>query len=98
MEAITAIVACAVAFALSFHLGYDRASSIWAAVILGAVTGLGVAVAFFAMTVGTTIVLPRTFDARTLGLCFLGLLAVAPLGAAVIAALARRLAVAKMYF
>jgi hypothetical protein len=98
METITAIVACAVAFALSFHLGHGRASSIWAAVILGAVTGLGVVVAFFAMTVGTAIILPGTFDARTLGLCFVGLLAVAPLGAAVIAILARRRAVAKMHF
>jgi len=98
METISAIVACAVAFGLSFHLGYGRASSIWAAVILGAVTGLGVAVAFFAMTVGTTIILPGTFDARTLGLCFLGLLAVAPLGAAAVAILARRHAMTKMRF
>jgi hypothetical protein len=98
METITAIVACVVAFALSFHLGYGRAPSNWAAVILGAVTGLGVAVAFFVMTVGTTIILPGTFDGRTLGLHFLALLAVAPLGAGVIAILARRHAMTKMHF
>lgn len=98
METITAVVACGVAFTLSFYLGYDRAPSVWVAVLLGAASGLGFAVAFFAMTVGTTIILPGTFDARTLGLHFLALLAVAPLGAGLIAVLAHRHAVAKTHF
>jgi hypothetical protein len=98
METLTAAVACGVAFALSFHLGYGRAASIWGAATWGAVTGLGIAVAFFAMTVATTIILPGTFDGRALGLHFLALLVVAPLGAAVVAILARRYAMAKMHF
>ena len=98
METITAAVACAVAFALSFYLGYGRAPSGWVALILGAVSGLGFAAAFFAMTVGTTIMLPGTFDARSLGFHFLALLALAPVGAAVIAVLAHRHAIAKMHY
>jgi hypothetical protein len=98
METITAIVACAVAFALSIYLGYEKAPSTWAAVLLGAASGVGFAVVFFAVTVAITIVLPGTFHARTLGLHFLALLAVAPLGAAVIAILARRHAMTKMHF
>jgi hypothetical protein len=98
METLTAIVASAVAFALSFYLGHDRAPSAWIALLLGAASGVGFAVVFFAMTVATTIVLPGTFDARTLGLHFLALLAVAPLGAAAIAALGHRRATPKMHF
>jgi hypothetical protein len=98
METLTAVVACALAFALSFYLGRGRAPSTWAALIVGAACGLGFAVAFFAMTVGTTIILPGTFAARSLGLHFLALLALAPLGSAVIAFLAHRHSTSKMRF
>ena len=98
METLTAVVACAIAFALSFYLGYGRAPSILVAVLVGAACGLVFAVAFFAMTVGTTIILPGTFAARSLGLHFLALLAIAPLGAAVVAVLAHRRATPKMRF
>ena len=98
METLTALVACAVAFALSFYLGYGRAPSVWGALILGAACGVGFAVVFFAMTVGATIILPGTFAARSLGLHFLALLAVAPLGAAAIAVIGHRRATPKMHF
>jgi hypothetical protein len=98
METITAAVAGGLAFALSFYLGYGRAPSTWAALIVGAACGFGFAVAFFAITVGTTIILPGTFAARSLGLHFLALLAVAPLGAAAIAYLAHRHGTARMRF
>lgn len=98
METVTAFVACAVAFALSFYLGYGRSPSGLAALVLGAACGVGFAVIFFALTVGTTIVLPGTFNARSLGLHFLALLAVVPLGAAAIAVFGHRRATPNMHF
>lgn len=95
MESITAFVACAAAFALSYYFGFDRAHSTLGAAILGALSGIGFAAAFFAMTVAVAILLPGTFDGRTLGIYFVRLLALAPLGAAVIAALAHRHAMAR---
>lgn len=98
METITAIVACAVAFALAFYVGYGRAPSTLIAAMLGAVSGIGFAVVFFVMTVAVAMMLPGTFAPRSLGVHFIGLLAVAPLGAAVIAVLAQRRAMTKMHF
>lgn len=98
MESITAFVACGAAFALGYYLGFDRAHSMLGAAALGAVSGIGFAVAFFMMTVAIAIVLPGTFDGRTLGVNFARLLVLAPLGTAVIAALAHRYAVARMHF
>ena len=98
METLTAVVACALAFALSFYLGHGRAPSTLAALVVGAACGVGFAVIFFAITVGTTIVLPGTFNARSLGLHFLALLVLAPVGAAVIAVLAHRRSAPKMRF
>ncbi|MDP2331952.1 MAG: hypothetical protein Q8M19_14775 [Reyranella sp.] len=98
MESITAFVACGAAFALSYYFGYDRAPSTFIALILGAVSGIGFAVVFFAVTVAVAIMLPGTFDARTLGVNFARLLVLAPLGAAAIGALAHRHAMARMRF
>lgn len=98
MESITAFVACVVAFALSYYVGYGRAPSVLSAILLGAVSGIGFAVVFFVMTVAVAIVLPGTFDARSLGVNFVGLMMVAPLGSALVAVLGHRHAVAKMHF
>jgi hypothetical protein len=98
MESLTAVVACAVAFALSFYLGYGRSPTSLAALVVGAACGVGFAVIFFGLTVGTTIMLPGTFDARSLGLHFLALLFVAPLGAAAIAVFAHNRATPKLRF
>ena len=98
MESLTAVVACAVAFALSFYFGYGRSPSSFAAFALGAACGVGFAVIFFGLTVGTTLILPGTFNARSLGLHFLALLFVAPFGAAAIAVFGHRRATPKMRF
>lgn len=90
MESITAIVACGVAFALSFYIGRTMASTTLVAAMMGAVCGLAFAILFFVMTVGIGAVLPGTFDGWTLGVHFLGLLAVAPPGCAIIAILEHR--------
>ena len=98
MESLTAIVACALAFALSLYLGYGRSPSSLAAFAVGVACGVGFAVIFFGVTVGTTLVLPGTFNARSLGLHFLALLVVAPLGAAAIAVFAHQRTTPKMRF
>lgn len=98
MESITAFVACGAAFALSYYFGFDRAYSTLGAAVLGAVSGIGFAAAFFMMTLAIAIVLPGTFDGRTLGVYFVRLLVLAPLGAAAIGALAHRHAMSRMRF
>ena len=98
MESITALVACGAAFALSYYFGYGRAPTMFIAAILGAVSGIGFAVAFFALTLAVTILLPDTFDARTLGFYFVRLLVLAPIGAAAIAVFAHRFSRTKIQF
>ena len=98
MESITALVACVAAFALSYYFGKGPASSLLMALLLGAASGVGFAVIFFVMTVAVTVILPGTFDARSLGVHLILLLAVAPLGAAAVAAFARYHAIGKLRF
>ena len=98
MESITALVACGTAFAFSYYVGYGRAPSSFAALFLGAACGVAFAVLFFVMTVAVEGTLPGTFNARTLGVHLLILLAVAPLGAAAVAVLGQRYAMARMRF
>lgn len=98
MESVTAFVACVAAFALSYYFGKGRAPSLLMALLLGAASGVGFAVLFFVMTVAVTVVLPGTFDARSLGVHLILLLAVAPLGAAAVAAFARYLAIGRLRF
>ncbi len=98
MEAITALVACAAAFALSYYFGYGRAPTTLIAAVLGAVSGIGFAVVFFALTLAVTILLPGTFDGWTLGFYFVRLLVLAPIGAAAIAAFAHRFSRTKIQF
>lgn len=98
METITALVACGAAFALSYYLGHARAPTTLIATMLGVVSGIGFAVAFFILTLVVTILLPDTFDARTLGIHFTRLLVLAPIGAAAIAAFAHRVSATKTQF
>jgi len=98
MESITALVACAAAFAFSYYFGRGRAPSLSMALFLGAASGVGFAALFFVMTVAVTVVLPGTFDARSLGVHLILLLAVAPLGAAAVAAFARYHAIGRLRF
>lgn len=98
METITAFVACGAAFTLSYYLGHARAPTTFIAAMLGAVGGIGFAVAFFALTLAVTILLPGTFDGRTLGVYFVRLLVLAPIGAAAIAAFAHRHSATKTQF
>jgi len=90
METITALVACAVAFALSYYIGYVVANNTLSAVLAGAGSGLAFAVVYFIATVSVGMLLPGTFDPRQLGIHFLILLPVTPIGSALIAAYAHR--------
>ena len=98
VESITALVACGAAFALSYYFGKGRAPSLLMALLLGAASGVGFAVIFFIMTVAVTVVVPGIFNARSLGVHLIVLLAVAPLGAAAVAVFARYYALGRLRF
>jgi hypothetical protein len=90
MESITAVVACGLAFALSYYIGRTMASSTLVAAMMGGVCGLAFAVMFFVMTVALGAILPGIFDGWLLGVHFIVLLIVMPLGSAGIAILEHR--------
>ena len=90
MESITALVACGLAFALSYYIGRTMASSTPVAAMMGGVCGLAFAVMFFVMTVALGAILPGIFDGWLLGVHFIVLLIVMPLGSAGIAILEHR--------
>ena len=90
MESITALVACGLAFALSFYIGRTMTSSTLVAAMMGGVCGLAFAVLFFVATVALGAVLPGMFDGWTLGIHFILLLIVSPLGSAGVAVLEHR--------
>jgi hypothetical protein len=90
MESITAIVAAGVAFALSYYIGRSMASTTLVAAMMGGTCGLAFAVLFFISTVGIGTVVPGMFDGWVLGVHFIGLLVVVPLGGAGIAVLEHR--------
>lgn len=98
MESITALVTCGAAFAFSYYIGYGRAPSWPAALLLGATSGIGFAVLFFVITIAVAGTLPGIFDARTLGRHLILLVAVAPLGAAAVAVFAYRHAMSRLRF
>ncbi|HEX9328045.1 MAG TPA: hypothetical protein VF915_16080 [Reyranella sp.] len=89
MESITATVAAGVAFALSYYIGRAMASTTLAA-IMGGICGLAFAVLFFITTVAIGAVVPGMFDGWMLGIHFIVLLVVVPLGSAGIAVLEHR--------
>ena len=90
MESITAIVAAGVAFALSYYIGRSMASTNLVAAMMGGICGLAFAVLFFITTVAIGTVVPDMFDGWMLGVHFIVLLAVVPLGSAGIAVLEHR--------
>ena len=90
MESVTALVACGLAFALSYYIGRKMASRTLVAAMMGGVCGLAFAVLFFIATVAIGTVLPGVFDGWMLGIHFLVLLVVAPLGSAGVAILEHR--------
>ena len=90
MESITALVACAVAFSLSYYIGYYVADNATVAAMMGAASGLVFAVMFFIVTVGIGMLVPDTFDPRQLGIHFLVLFPMPPIGSAIGAVLAHR--------
>ena len=90
MASITAIVAAGVAFALSNYIGRSVASTTLTAALTGGVCGLAFAVVFFITTVAIGAVVPGMFDGWMLGVHFIVLIAVVPLGSAGVAALEHR--------
>lgn len=90
MESITALVACAAAFALSYYIGYYVATNTTVAAMMGGVSGLVFAVMFFIMTVAIGMLVPDTFDPRQLGIHFIILLPLTPIGSAIVAVFAHR--------
>ena len=90
MESITALVACAAAFSLSYYIGYHIATNTTVAAMMGGASGLVFAVMFFIMTVAIGMMVPDTFEPRQLGIHFLVLLPLTPIGSAVVAVLAHR--------
>jgi len=90
MESITALVACGLAFALSYYIGRTVASSLLVAAMMGGVCGLAFSVLFFVMTVSVGSVLPGMFDGWMLGLHFIGMVVLVPLICAAIAVLEHR--------
>lgn len=87
MESITALVACGLAFALSFYIGRSVAGTTRVAAMMGAFCGVAFAILFFVMTVSVGALLPGLFDGWTLGVHFIVLLLAMPLGSAAVAAL-----------
>jgi hypothetical protein len=90
MESITALVACAAAFSLSYYIGYHMATNTTVAAMMGGASGLVFAVMFFIMTVGIGMMVPDTFDPRQLGIHFLILLPLTPIGSAIVAVFGHR--------
>lgn len=90
MESITALVACAAAFSLSYYIGYHIATNTTVAAMMGAASGLVFAAMFFVMTVAIGMLVPNTFDPRQLGIHFIVLLPLTPIGSAIVATFAHR--------
>jgi len=90
MESITALVAVGAAFGISFYFGRSITASSLLVALGGAASGLAFAVLFFVLSATAGNVVPGLFDAWSLGVHFIGLLIVAPIGSALIAVFAHR--------
>ncbi len=90
METATALVAAGAAFGLSFLIGRSLTASFLLVVLGGLMAGIGFAVLFFVSTVTAGHFMPHIFEPWLLGVHFIALIFVVPLGGAVIAALTRR--------
>ena len=90
METVTALVAAGAAFGLSYLIGRSLTASVLMVALGGLMSGAGFAVLFFVSTVTVGHFMPQLFEPWLLGVHFIALIAVAPLGGAVIAALTHR--------
>ena len=87
METVTALVAAGAAFGLSYLIGRSLTASFLLVTLGGLLAGAGFAVLFFVSTVTAGHLTPGLFEPWLLGVHFIALMVVAPLGGAVIAAL-----------
>lgn len=90
METVTALVAAGAAFGLSYLIGRSLTTSVLMVALGGLLSGAGFAVLFFVSTVMAGHFMPHLFEPWLLGVHFIALLVVAPLGGAVIAMLTHR--------
>lgn len=90
METVTALVAAGAAFGLSYLIGRSLTASFLLVALGGLLSGAGFAVLFFVSTVTVGHFMPHIFEPWLLGVHFIALLVVAPLGSAVIAMLTHR--------
>lgn len=90
METVTALVAAGAAFGLSYLIGRSLTASFLLVALGGLLAGTGFAVLFFVSTVMAGHMVPGLFEPWLLGVHFIALIAVAPLGGAAIAALTHR--------
>lgn len=90
METVTALVAAGAAFGLSYFIGRSLTASFLLVALGGLFSGAGFAILFFVSTVTVGHFVPQLFEPWLLGVHFIALMAVAPLGGAVIAALTHR--------
>lgn len=90
METVTALVAAGAAFGLSYLIGRSLTASFLLVALGGLLSGAGFAVLFFVSTVTVGQLMPGLFDPWMLGIHFIVLGVVAPLGGAAIAALTHR--------
>jgi len=90
METVTALVAAGAAFGLSYLIGRSLTASFLLVALGGLLSGAGFAILFFVSTVTVGHFVPQLFEPWLLGVHFIALMVVAPLGGAVIAALTHR--------
>ena len=90
METVTALVAAGAAFGLSYLIGRSLTASFLLVALGGLVAGAGFAVLFFVSTVTMGHLVPGLFEPWLLGIHFIGLMIVAPLGGAAHPALTHR--------
>ena len=90
METVTALVAAGAAFGLSYLLGRSLTASFLLVALGGLLAGVGFAALFFVSTVTVGHLMPQVFEPWLLGIHFIALIIVAPLGGAAIATLTHR--------
>jgi hypothetical protein len=90
METVTALVAAGAAFGLSHLIGRSLTASFLMVALGGVLAGVSFAVLFFVSTVTVGHFMPHMFEPWLLGVHFIGLMVMAPLGGATIAVLTHR--------
>lgn len=90
METVTALVAAGAAFAASYLIGRSLTASLLLVMLGGLLAGASFAVLFFVSTVTVGHMMPGLFEPWLLGVHFIALAIVVPLGGAAIAGLTHR--------